>query len=43
MAIQIHHNAADRENLIRGCKQRFKPKIVEVDLEVLHGSSSGSK
>lgn len=38
MAIQIYHNAADIENLFLGCKQRFTPKIVEVDLQVLHGS-----
>ena len=33
MGIQIHHNVSDIENLFLGCKQRFKPKIREIDLE----------
>lgn len=34
MGIQIYHKATDIENLFLGCK--FKPKILVVDLEVLH-------
>lgn len=40
MGIQIYHDATDIENLFLGCEQKFKPKTLEVDLEVLRGEAA---
>lgn len=38
--IQIYQNVTDTESLFLGCKQRFKPRIWETDLETQYGEAA---